>query len=401
MTYAQEMKQLFDRLSLKDFRCDLEPMREACHLLSNPQEAYASVHIVGTNGKGSTAAFLNSLLTAAGYQVGLITSPHLIDLRERIQINRENISWEALSELVLEIASLLPDREYLSFFEMMTLAGFHYFAKMEVDVAIVEAGMGGRLDATNVLKPQVVLFTPIALDHQTYLGDSVAKITQEKCGVLKPEMTVISAPQPADAAIVIDESCKKLGLELKWADPEAISIPLGLPGKHQRVNAACALLAAKAILDEEILDRIYAAALLKTKWPGRLEYLRENPKVLVDGAHNTAGIQALAEFLKEAHPDMAIHFVVGVLKDKNWETMFAPLAPLAADFICVAPKTERALPTADLAACLRSFGKPVREENRPMTFALQEILANLNPQDLLVVTGSLYVVGEILKDIKN
>ncbi|MBI5299817.1 MAG: hypothetical protein HY877_05945 [Deltaproteobacteria bacterium] len=171
-----KIEKYFERLAEKDFRCDLEPMRRVCELFNNPQVQYPTVHIVGTNGKGSTAAFLESILREAGLKTGLITSPHLVDLTERIQINRESINSKTLDALVEKVRPRLPEENFLSFFEMITLLGFLYFSEQKVDIAIIEAGMGGRLDATNLLKPKLILVTPISLDHQNYLGETLTQI---------------------------------------------------------------------------------------------------------------------------------------------------------------------------------------------------------------------------------
>lgn len=393
-----DLDRYFKLLAQKDFRCDLGPMREWCSLLGNPQDAYATIHIAGTNGKGSTSVFLSNLLQAAGYRVGLMTSPHLIDISERIQINGTPISPEALTEQVEEIRDFLPDETYLSYFEMITLVGFEYFSRMEVDVAVVETGLGGRLDATNVVMPQIALLTPIAFDHENILGDTLAKIAREKCGILKEKIrAVISAPQEQEAAKVIEASCKKLKLPLHWADPSAMTMPLGLKGDHQKINAACAWLAMKTLLEEELSEQKYLSALEKTFWPGRLQILSHNPSVLVDGAHNRAGIETLAQYLKTDHSHQKIHFLIGCLKDKNWEGMFAPLKDLGERFICVNVPSTRGLSAAALEAVFKNYGKAVSARKEPVFKVFQGILAELPPHDLLVATGSLYMIGEILK----
>lgn len=401
MPNRQKIESYLAAIAKKNFRQTLEPMIEACHLLKDPQEDYVSIHIAGTNGKGSTAAFLNSILQEAGPKVGLITSPHLTHLTERIQINRRPIPFEALSEVIDEIRKRLPSEDYLSYFEMMTLAGFEHFSKMKVDIAVVETGMGGRLDATNVLKPKVAVLTPISFDHEAYLGDTLSQIAKEKCGILKRGMTVVSAPQQEDVVFVIEEHCKRLKLELIWADSDTVTTPLGLKGRHQKINAACALAAAKILLSKEICEKKAAQALAKTKWPGRLDTISYDPLVLVDGAHNAAGIQTLADYLEEAHPDKEIHFLIGALKDKNWQTMFEPLKNLAAAFYCVTPDSERALDSGTLAKQLQSLSVyspwSIVHCPEPIPKVLETILPQLGSQDMLVATGSLYMVGEVLK----
>lgn len=383
-----EIESYLERIAKRDFRPTLVPMQEVCQRLGNPQNDYTMVHIAGTNGKGSTAAFLSSILQRAGYSVGLITSPHLIDVSERIQINRQSITWEALWEVIEKIRQTLPENDFLSYFEMMTLAGFEYFSQMGVDIAVVETGMGGRLDATNVVTPQVAVLTSISHDHEKYLGNTLMQITQEKCGILKQNCSVVSAPQTEEVSFVIEERCRELSLELCWADPEKIAFPLGLKGEHQKINAACALAAASLLLADDLIEEMATSALKTTEWPGRLQYLQ--PNFLIDGAHNRGGIKTLAAYLKEAHREQPIHFLLGVLEDKNWQTMFEPIIPLASHFTCVTPPSSRALPARKLAEHLKRFEKPVA--------CLENFtLPPRQDQELLVATGSLYMVGETLK----
>ncbi|MBI4124654.1 MAG: bifunctional folylpolyglutamate synthase/dihydrofolate synthase [Deltaproteobacteria bacterium] len=383
-----EIESFLERIAHKDFRQTLEPMREACQLLGNPQSDFTVVHIAGTNGKGSTAAFLNAILQRAGYSVGLITSPHLIDVTERIQINRQPVSWEALWEIIAKIRNTLPEDDFLSYFEMMTLAGFEYFSQMGVDIAVVETGMGGRLDATNVVTPQAAVLTSISHDHEKYLGETLMQIAQEKCGILKRDCQVISAPQSEEVAFVIEEHCRELGLELSWADPEKITFALGLKGEHQKINAACALTAGQVLLADDLIAEVAEAALRKAAWPGRLQYLRDN--FLVDCAHNLGGMRTLADYLQAAHAGQKIHFLLGALADKNWQTMFEPIIPLANRFTCVTPTSGRALPAASLAEYLKRYEKPA-------TCLERLTLPEAEPEELLVATGSLYMIGELLR----
>lgn len=393
----EALESYFKRLERKNFRRDLGPIKEACHLLNNPQFDFPTLHIVGTNGKGSVAAFLSSLLQSAGYRIGLYTSPHLLTMRERIQINRLSISEEALFEIVRCIREILPSEEYLSYFEMITLAAFEYFSKMEVDAAIVEAGLGGRFDATNILSSQMVLFTPISFDHQQHLGKTLTNIACEKCGVLKEGVIIVSAPQPEEAKRVIEKTAVEKKCPLYWADPSAVTSPLGLKGEHQRTNAAVATLAADLLLEETLPKERAKRALLETEWPGRLDYVSLRPPVLLDAAHNPAGMEAVALYLKENHSDRRIHFLVGVLCDKNWQTMFQPLAERAWRFITVSPDSERGLPAAELAKALIPFGKPVEIFEGPLALKIEELLQTLGNEELLVATGSLYVIGEALR----
>ncbi|MDO8528236.1 MAG: folylpolyglutamate synthase/dihydrofolate synthase family protein [Deltaproteobacteria bacterium] len=401
MPLSKDITDWLSRQQLKNFRLDLGPITKALQLFNNPQNNYDSIHIVGTNGKGSTAAFLRSLFMGLGYKTGLMTSPHLLDVRERIQIDHQLVSTAAFNELLHKIRNTLHNEDDLSYFEILTLAGFEYFSQMGIDIAIVEAGMGGRFDATNVLQPKVAVFTPISMDHEKYLGDTIEKIAEEKCAILKSDTIVVSAPQQATVAKIIEAHCANLKLKLHWADPSKITTPLGLAGQHQKANAATALLAAQVLLPMTEMKNIYPKTFQTTQWPGRLQYLQHNPTILIDGAHNRAGIETLANYLQEKHPHQKIHFLIGVLEDKNWETMFAPLARLAERFICVTPPTERGLPACRLATALKPLGKPTEVFDKPLSQVLQSLLATASPKDLFVATGSLYMIGDLLHVSSN
>lgn len=391
-----EFKRYLEKIARKDFRKDLEPMREAALLLNNPQGSYPVVHIAGTNGKGSTAAFLSSILQIAGYQTGLMTSPHLLEVTERIQINRIPITAEALAGIVKEIRAALPREDDLSYFEMLTLAGFEYFSRMSVDIAVVETGLGGRFDATNIVRPQIVILTPIGMDHILHLGSSFAEIAREKCGILKPECAVVSAAQRPEVMPVIENQCRRLRLELFRADPESITTPLGLGGEHQRTNAAAARVAAGLLLSDEMEENAYEEALASTRWPGRLDSLGENPKILLDAAHNEDGIRALSRHLERNCRGQKIHLFTGVLEDKEWTRMYAPLLPLIASVTTVRPPSSRGLPASNLAEHFRSVcDKPVTAMPGSVGKAFKEVLKGISADEMLVVTGSIYVIGEV------
>ena len=382
-----------------DCRMDLGPMRQMCGLLGDPQLKYPVIHVAGTNGKGSTCAFLESLLRAKGLKVGLITSPHLQTLRERIQIDRELISESALERGVDAVRKMLPTPGYLSFFEMMALVGFWYFAEQKVDVAIVEVGMGGRLDATNVVQPEVAVITPISFDHQQFLGNTLKEIAQEKCGILKPgakghRSKVVAAPQFAEAMEVIERQCQDLGLSLYKVEKPTL-VPLGLKGSHQKINAAVALKAAELFLSStppvgvrHLEGGWGEEALAKTEWPGRIEIVSQNPLVLIDGAHNPAGAFVLSQYLSEAYKDFEITMLFGAMQDKDWRSMMTIMAPLVRKFILIKSSGDRALglePMAEFATKMEWSYETFKGYS--VTFAQKS--------QLWVATGSLYMIGEV------
>lgn len=398
MSLPKEIEDYYHRLALKDFGRGLEPSRQGAALLGNPQEQYPIIHIAGTNGKGSTAAFLSSLLQQEGFRVGLTTSPHLIDIRERIQVDRKLISRGTFIELTQQIRNRLPEEEFLSYFEMTTLLSFEYFRMEKVDMAVVEVGLGGKLDSTNIVHPQVAVLTPISLDHENHLGKTEAAIAEDKCGILKQGMKVVSAPQKKEVTEVLSRHCREKKLSIQWSDPHNIDQPLGLLGAHQKTNAATALLAAEAFLRRRMDQDKIGKALQQTKWPGRLQYLQKNPTLLIDAGHNEAGIQSLLDFLKEQHPNRSIHFLIGVLADKRWNTMFEPLKPLAKTFHCVKPPSNRALEPMTLAKQLGREGRiPIEVHHQSISEVVSRILKSLGPTEMLVATGSITVIGEVLK----
>ena len=395
LTY-KTVKQHLYRLIPKDFRMSLEPMREMADRLGNPQLAYKTIHVTGSNGKGSTVAFLESLLRAKGLRVGMMTSPHLQTVRERIQIDRKMISEKEFVVAYEAVRGVLPNKNYLTFFELTVLMGFWFFAKKKVDVAVIEVGLGGRWDATNIVLPTVGVFTPISLEHQRILGETLQAITQEKCGILKPGMQVVSAPQEEEVRKVIEENCRNLDLPLHRISPLKGDILLGLKGEHQKTNAAVALKGGELFLGR---GEGMSEALVNTFWPGRLQYINQNPKILLDGAHNLAGIEVLVDFLRKNHGNDPIFFIFGVMRDKKWEKMIEILASLAKKFIFVAPKQERSLSIEDLSRYAQNRGI-LHETAKSFPQVVEKVFSEPKKGQLWVACGSLFVLGELLDSLK-
>lgn len=391
MTYEQTIAYL-DSLQPKAFHLELGPLLEACHLMGNPQMAIPAIHISGTNGKGSTAAFLESILRASGYRVGLYTSPHLIDVRERIQINRECISPQALTAVIQRIRDELLDDRMLSYFESLTLASFLFFRDAEVDLAVIETGLGGRLDATNVIHPRVAVVTPISFDHVFHLGRTLKEIAVEKCGIIKRGVPTVVAYQAPEVMEVVRRFCDDVGSPLCLATPDEVTTPLGLLGEHQRQNAACAVEAAHLLSQAGFHVEGIDAALGATHWPGRLETVMDTPHVLLDGAHNAAGAESLAAYVRATVPRNKAVLVLGVLADKDYPSIVRPLAPLFREIVCVRAPSERAASPKDLSAEARSSGARVRIED-DLHAALSGTIRGLAKDDTLLISGSLTMVG--------
>lgn len=392
MNYEQTLEYL-DSLQPKAFRMELGPISEAAELFSNPQSKFSSVHISGTNGKGSTAAFLESILRKSGYRVGLFTSPHLIDPRERIQIGRELISKEDAANIATRIRDELIEDKMLSYFEFLTLMSFIHFVDQKVNIAVYETGLGGRLDATNLLYPKVCIITPISFDHVAHLGSSLKDIATEKCGIIKRGVPTVVAYQAPEAMEVVRRFCDDLGSPLCLATPDEVGGGLGLLGDHQKQNAACAMEASNLLGNVGFRIKNMDEALAETKWPGRLETVFDSPRVIVDGAHNPAGAESLASFVRSTMTRDRAVLLLGVLADKDILGIIRPLAPLFREVICVKAPSERAASPKDLASEARSFGSAVRVENN-IKDALSHLVSILDKKDTLVVSGSLTMAGE-------
>jgi dihydrofolate synthase/folylpolyglutamate synthase len=354
--------------SPSQIRLGLDRIDRALEFLGHPERNFTIVQVAGTNGKGSTCAFIASCLASAGYRVGLYTSPHLVRVNERYRINGRDIFDELLGQRVLEVAERYPeigaDPPPLTYFELGTLVALWHFAQERIQVAVLETGLGGRLDATTATQPAVTAITPISFDHMDYLGNTLAEIAQEKAGILKPNVPVIVSRQPAEALKMVANRAQEVTSPLYQEgrdfdlEPESggtlvyrgihgslSRIVLGLKGRHQWQNAAVAL----ACL-ELLSDRGFSASpeqlrqgLRDPRWPGRLEQLGSEPVLILDGAHNPAGIDALVAALEELHPHRRIHLVFGVLRDKQWRAMISRLFPLCASVQLVAVSSPRSL----------------------------------------------------------
>ena len=370
------------------------------------------IHVAGTNGKGSTCAMLESIYRASGLRVGLFTSPHLVSFRERIQVNRQLISENELARLVEEIQPLLkqfPGDNHLTLFEVVTVMALKYFAEQKCDLVIWETGLGGRLDATNIVMPLASVITNIAFDHQQWLGDTLEKIAAEKGGIIKPGVPVITTANAPEALAVVGKiaSEKNAPLTIVAADGnppltnftalcrDAATLPLA--GEHQKTNAVLAL-ATVEVLQRQIpvTGEQIRIGLAKMNWSGRLQLVAKpgSGKILLDGAHNEAGARALREALKTIFCESERTLILGVLQDKDWQQICEILAPLAAKIFAVPVASERTADALALAdACHAANPRAEIIRCRSLAEALEKTAAD----EFVVVTGSLYLVGEALE----
>ncbi len=403
------MNDLLDR-EYFGMKLGLRKIRRILSRLDHPEEKFSSIHIAGTNGKGSTATMVARILEAGHYRVGLFTSPHLQQLNERFQINGEKIASEELDRLAEEVQAVDEDSDPLSFFEFITVMAFLYFAHKKVDVAVIEVGLGGRLDATNVIQPDVSVITGISLDHQRHLGSTLEKIATEKAGIIKTGIPVFSserrphirrvlskvARQKKTKICFIDEpECHNDGT-FSWEHFRKLWVPM--LGNGQALNAALAVAVAEAFLQQHAewpllshtsVYRGLASAMI----PGRMEIVHRSPFVFLDGAHNEAAVDHLVATCRKTFKKGKIHCLFGAMGDKDFPLMLKRLHRLGGELHVTAPKMKRAVPAQKLVAAAASQGWPAQQYKDCRT-AVRTLLGKLKANDTLVVTGSLFLVGE-------
>lgn len=406
------------------WKLDLERIREFLQRLGEPHRRFAAIHVAGTNGKGSVSSMLESILRSAGCRTGLYTSPHLVDLRERLRVDRVMIGRADLAAWVSGHRAVIEEVG-CTFFETMTGLAFDWFAARGVEWAVVEVGMGGRLDATNLLQPQLSAVTNISFDHMQYLGATLVDIAREKGGIFKPGVPVVLGrmPRPASellsamardgncAVHAVDQLCSVTGLRMGPGGSEFDlqtdtrfyrALQIRLPGPHQVANAQCAVLAAEHLpgFPGGVPENIIRQGLATANWPGRFEAVRREPMIVIDVAHNPDGVRRLSWMLRHFYHDANIALVIGVLQDKDYDRMIDSLPGDLAMVFAVPAPGHRGLGAKDLAVRLsRRF--PQVTSCATVADGLRQAGAWKVDNRLICITGSHYIVGEALRTINH
>jgi len=444
MSYQDTVEQLYalghELAATPSHKFDLAYVREMLEALGHPERRFASVLIAGTNGKGSTAATLSSILRVAGYKTGLYSSPHLLRINERIRVNGEMISdpeFGAIHERVERIAQQLMHTGKLpwhpSFFEMLTVMAFEYFASVGIEIAVLEVGMGGRLDATNVVEPVISVIADIALDHQKYLGDTIAEIAREKAGIIRNKGVVVTLPQHPQANDVIGQAILDHGARgvsaVKYVPPvspgaavymdraeripgrnryplavmgEEIMVDSPLVGRHQFRNVALAIATAEEVAQFgfPITPRQIEQGIRETHWAGRFQVLPASSatgqrEIVLDVAHNPAGAWALRSALSENFPERELTIVFAAMRDKAIQEIAEILFPIAEQVVLTQVSNPRGATTSELLHAASRTGAALQEEpNVPAALARAREVCR--PHGLIVVTGSIFLVGEAM-----
>ncbi len=403
-------------LAKADF--NLDRMRDLMAELGNPQEKYPIIHVAGTKGKGSVSALAASALQAAGYKTGLYTSPHLQDYAERIQVDKQPIPHDKLAELVEEIKPAVARVPYLTTFEITTALGFLYFAHQDCDAAVIEVGLGGRLDATNIITPRVSVITSLSLDHTLVLGDTLAKIAGEKAGIIKPGVPVVSSPQKEEALDVLQKvadesdcaftlvgkdvefeltshSIEGQTLRLSTTNLPPLELTIPLLGTHQVENAAVAYAAlkiSKLNISDEAIQRGFESA----KWRSRFEVARREPPVIFELAHNQDSFARMYQTLETYFPEKQVYLILGASEDKNLAGMFEVMKPKIKKLIATRADHPRAK-EPELICQLAEQAGIESEAVQPVEAALQRALElSENDGSIVLSAGSMFVTGEVM-----
>ena len=421
MTYVEAIQFLYG-LQMFGANFGLETPRKLAALAGNPQAQLRFIHVAGTNGKGSTCAMLESIYRAAGLRVGLFTSPHLVSFRERIQINRQLISEADVARLAAELHESLkefPAEQHPTMFEVVTVMALKYFAEQKCDLVIWETGLGGRLDATNIVTPLASVITNIAFDHTQWLGNTLEKIAAEKAGIIKPGVPIVTAAAQPEVLSVMERTARELQAQMIRVEQFPASVfhlPSSLPllGEHQKANAALALATVEVLQNQiSVSAEKIREGLAYVHWPGRLQLIQKpsGQKILLDGAHNIAGVEALRAALANGTPGTSSAsfkikseraeqvlgappvFIAGFLADKDWQPMCEILASLAVKIFTVPVASMRTADASELAKTFRAANP------RAEVVACKDLSMALDAckdEAFIVVTGSLYLIGEAL-----
>jgi len=421
MEYQEFLDYIYQRHS-GNVKLGLERIENILKAMGSPNKKLQGIHIAGTNGKGSTAAMCEALSIQHGIKTGLNTSPHLVDYRERIRLNGDNIELDELISTYKKWETVLEENE-ASFFEITTAMAFDIFHSNNIDNAIFEVGLGGRLDGTNPFASTVTVITTISYDHTKSLGDTIEKIAFEKAGIIKANTPVVLGEMPVEASDVIKRRAKalnapvleygknfsisnikinELGTSFDYHSPqfELNSVKVNLLGKHQAYNAALAITAFIMFLQKtgKIFDKqkMYSA-LSKVDWQGRMQIISSSPTVIIDGAHNEEGIKALKDNLIEIFPNKKIYFVLAILRDKKLETIIKDICSVSHKIYITKNKSNRAAEIEDQVKFVKLYNKPYEVYEDVIT-AMKKAMSDADEDDVVMISGSLYTISEVIKD---
>lgn len=410
-------------------KLELDTILSILDLLNNPQKNYHLVHVAGTNGKGSTATYIASILQKAGFKTGLYTSPHLVKFNERITINGEQISNDQIIEAYDAVHRADIGERRATFFEIATAMGFFHFSKQNVDWAVIETGMGGRFDATNIIHPQVSVITNLSIEHTGYLGHTIKALAKEKGGIIKQDTPVITGVSQPSGLKVIQQTAKEKSSDLyiykknfsirkdpgqntytyKGIKKRFKHLVKPLPGEHQKENLSLALAACELIFKKlsptdtryRLTESLVKKGLPLAQWPGRLERVMESPLVILDGAHNLDAARVLGKYLSASLGGRKLTLVLGILDDKPYEKMLRCIVPLARNIIITKAKIDRSLPTAVLEKAARHYTRCPVTIIEDVKEAVTHAIGISEKNDAVCVAGSLYVAGEAKEMFDN
>lgn len=412
-SYSETLDYIFN-LRGGEIDLRLHRVERALSLFGHPERCYRAFHIAGTNGKGSTAAMLHRILSAQGYRVALYTSPHVVSFTERIRVGEEEIAEEEVMGLA-ELIKNCSEEESLSltFFEFVTVMALIYFARRKVDIAVVEVGLGGRLDATNLVLPRVSIITTISKDHEAYLGSDLLSIAREKGGIIKKGIPVVCGSLPEDVGELLREMAEAKGsasyflgrdvsltlrkgglFDYRGLEWNLTDLSLALRGRYQRSNAAVVLNALEvASRDFPVSEKAVREGLETVSWPGRFEVMLRCPTVILDGAHNGEGIKALVSEVRTFAGGKKVKLVFGAMRDKDWPLMLRELVTVSSEAVLTRVPMERSVDPTDMIQALPSSILPtiIGDPREAMRFLLDKA----DPGDIILVTGSLYLLGQV------
>jgi dihydrofolate synthase / folylpolyglutamate synthase len=403
-------------------KLELDTIQNILNLLDNPEKQYNLVHVAGTNGKGSTATYIASILQMAGFKTGVYTSPHLVQFNERITINGEPISNDDVVSAYEAVHQVDTGERKATFFEIATAMGLYHFAKKNIEWAVIETGMGGRFDATNIITPEVSVITNLSIEHTDYLGNTIKALAKEKGGIIKANTPVVTAVSQPSGLKVIKKTAKQNSSDL-YIYKKDFSIRKNsgqntysykglmknfnhlikpLPGEHQKENLSLALAACELIFDN-LDESLVKKGLAITKWPGRLEHIQDKPLVIIDGAHNLKAAKVLGKYLSSKLKDKKLTLVLGILDDKPHEKMLESLVPYAQNIIITKAKIDRSLEPSVLKKAVQEITKTPVTIIEDVKKAVIHAIEISKEEDAVCIAGSLYVAGEAREQliIKN